>query len=199
MVQNQDAWDVEYRRKGVLWRGEAELPNGLGGRVLELGCGDGKSMVPAQGRDMVGIDISIEGLRLCAARLQDAHSLVQADATFLPFRDEAFDALLAFHLLENLGDDEVRALALEAARVLRPDGVLYVRSFHPEDMRSPGQGGKAERSGIVYHYRDEAVISALLHPLRTASMQRVELRKRYHGRERLRVVVHAEFRNRPDV
>ena len=69
MPRNGEVWDAEYRRKGVLWRGEAELPDGLEGRVLELGCGDGKSMVAAQELDVIGIAISREGLRLCAARL----------------------------------------------------------------------------------------------------------------------------------
>jgi ubiquinone/menaquinone biosynthesis C-methylase UbiE len=194
MPRNQDVWDAEYRRKGVLWRGETELPKGLQGRVLELGCGDGKSMAAAKELDVIGVDISREGLRLCAARLGGCGPLLQADATCLPFTDGAFDAVLAFHILENLNDAEVRALALEVAHVLHPDGILWVRCFHPDDMRSPTQGGKEERSGISYRYRDEGALRALLRPLQPITLERRELRKRYHGRDLRRVVLHGQFK-----
>jgi ubiquinone/menaquinone biosynthesis C-methylase UbiE len=193
MEERQSAWDAEYGRKGVLWRGESQLPAELSGRVLELGCGDGKSMARAKGMDIVGVDISIVGLKLCAERLQDAHSLLQADSLHLPFADARFDSVLAFHILENLDDEEVKLLAKEAARVLRPGGHLWVRAFHPDDMRSPAQGGKGERAGISYHYRNEDDLPALLSPFRVVDMERGELRKRYHGRDLLRVVVQAKL------
>jgi ubiquinone/menaquinone biosynthesis C-methylase UbiE len=192
-MSKQAAWDAEYERKGVLWRGESELPGELAGRILELGCGDGKSMVRAQGMDIVGVDISRVGLQLCADRLMDGHSLLQADATRLPFADASFDEALAFHLLENLDDAEVRQLAAELARVIRPRGMLWVRCFHPDDMRSPKQGGKGERAGIAYAYRDEKTLGELLSPLRMVAVERGELRKRYHGKDLLRVVIQARF------
>jgi ubiquinone/menaquinone biosynthesis C-methylase UbiE len=193
MNQRQAAWDAEYGRKGVLWRGESQLPAGISGRILELGCGDGKSMAPAKGLDIVGIDLSRVGLLLCAERLQDNASLLQADALALPFTDACFDSVQAFHVLENLDDDEVRRMAAEVARVVRPGGHLWVRAFHPDDMRSPAQGGKSERSGISYRYRDEERLIALLRPFRLEAMEREELRKRYHGRDRTRVVLSARM------
>jgi ubiquinone/menaquinone biosynthesis C-methylase UbiE len=187
MSEKQAAWDAEYRRKGTLWRGERGLPPQVAGMVLELGCGDGKGMCRTDGADIIGVDISREGLALCAARTGDGHRLLHADATRLPFSEGCFDHVLAVHVLENLEDAEVRALAQETARVLRPDGRLWVRCFHPDDMRSPAKGGKAERSGIAYRYRDEGYLEGLMGPLRMLSVGKEELRKRYGGREYLRI------------
>ncbi|MEI6796601.1 MAG: hypothetical protein WCK39_07035, partial [Methanomassiliicoccales archaeon] len=55
--------------------------------------------------------------------------------------------------------------------------------------------GKAERAGISYRYRDEDTLSALLQPLRPITLERRELRKRYHGRDLRRVVLHGQFQN----
>ena len=49
----------------------------------------------------------------------------------LPFRDAAFDAVTALHVLRALDDDAVRALALETARVLAPGGAALLVEFAP--------------------------------------------------------------------
>ncbi len=49
----------------------------------------------------------------------------------LPFRDAAFDAVTALHVLRALDDDAVRALAHETARVLAPGGAALLVEFAP--------------------------------------------------------------------
>ena len=49
----------------------------------------------------------------------------------LPFRDAAFDAVTALHVLRALDDDAVRALAQETARVLAPGGAALLVEFAP--------------------------------------------------------------------
>ena len=49
----------------------------------------------------------------------------------LPFRDAAFDAVTALHVLRALDDDAVRALARETARVLAPGGAALLVEFAP--------------------------------------------------------------------
>ncbi len=49
---------------------------------------------------------------------------VQADAARLPFRDEAFDAVISNHSMEHF-DDLPGALA-ETGRVLKPGGALFI-------------------------------------------------------------------------
>ncbi|MGB7545294.1 MAG: class I SAM-dependent methyltransferase, partial [Methanothrix sp.] len=135
------AWNQDYAQRGRIWAGSAkDLPTlTKGSMVLEMGCGDGKSLsaMPASW-NVAAIDISIQGLRLSRKARPDV-SLILADGCRLPLRSERFDAVFAFHVAGHLLLAERLALAGEAARVLRPGGRLFFRDFSVEDMRM-GQG-----------------------------------------------------------
>ncbi|MEO0562155.1 MAG: class I SAM-dependent methyltransferase [Chloroflexota bacterium] len=97
---------------------------GQNNHLLEIGAGTGRIAKPAAaaGCRVTGIDISSE--MLAAAGTQEDLSLLLADMQTLPFLDDAFDGVLAVHVL-HLAKDWQAALA-EAARVLHPDGVFIV-------------------------------------------------------------------------
>lgn len=113
------------------------------GRVLDVGCGDGRFLPP----DGIGVDIDRE--RLLAARSRWA-KLVQADAHALPFRDATFDTVFANRMLNAAGRvDEVLA---EITRVLRPEGTLVVLTRarrKPEADRLDPENG-ATRLGAYF-------------------------------------------------
>src|SRR2546426_3083414 len=102
------------------------------GRLLDVGCGGGHFMTDAaeRGRRPVGSDLS-RGACVTARQTTGA-PVVQAEADALPFRTGAFDAVTLINVL----DHTTRPLAVvrEAARVLRPGGLLVVRvpngAFH---------------------------------------------------------------------
>lgn len=106
--------------------------------VLDLACGAGAMIDRLQrdGRTVIGLDRSAEELAL--ARERGRGPLVQAHASYLPFADGSFDAVvtsLGFAVVA----DRPRFLA-EAARVLRPGGVFAaltpsVRPANVEDLR----------------------------------------------------------------
>ncbi|HEX9436194.1 MAG TPA: class I SAM-dependent methyltransferase, partial [Candidatus Limnocylindria bacterium] len=87
------------------------------GRVLDMGCGDGR-FLPRGG---IGLDIDLERLRAARER---STLLVGGDARALPFADRSFDTVYAHRMLNDTGD-VARALS-EAARVLRARGTLLV-------------------------------------------------------------------------
>jgi SAM-dependent methyltransferase len=66
------------------------------GRVLDLGCGDGR-FLPPRG---IGLDLDLDRLRV--ARATPA-LVVQADAHALPFRDRAFDTVFANRMVNAAG------------------------------------------------------------------------------------------------
>lgn len=62
------AWSREYRDKGRIWRGAPRRlpPLPAGARVLELGCGNGKTLQGMLGRPwrVAAVDVSPQALRL---------------------------------------------------------------------------------------------------------------------------------------
>lgn len=90
-----------------------------GARVLDVGCGNGLYLrrMLDMGLEPIGCDLSLGMLRAAGPD----PTLIQADATSLPFGDARFDVVLAPHMLYHVRDRS-RA-ASELRRVLRPGGV----------------------------------------------------------------------------
>lgn len=100
----------------------------LSGDVLELGGGSG-GMAGGMAQTFPGIRVTttdVDPAMVEAARRRlDGLAGVearQADATALPFPDGSFDQVTSFLMLHHVGD--WRGALGEAARVLRPGGVL---------------------------------------------------------------------------
>lgn len=96
------------------------------GRVLEVGVGTGRIALPvrAAGVDVTGVDLSLPMLERLVAKGGGAVPVAQGDATRLPFRDRAFGAAIAVHVLHLVPQWEAAVRELE--RVVRPGGVLLV-------------------------------------------------------------------------
>jgi len=105
---------------------------GAGFRVLDVGCGTGRSRriyqegSQAPGGRYAGIDLSLGALRLARRRFADA-AWLQADALRLPFRDGSWDGVAFSSVLHHVPDR--RAALAEAFRVLRPGGWAF--AFDP--------------------------------------------------------------------
>ncbi|MGD1223572.1 class I SAM-dependent methyltransferase [Streptomyces krungchingensis] len=92
--------------------------------LLDVACGTGivtrRLAAGRLGLRVTGVDSSAGMARTAASRLPGA--VVLGDSRRLPFADGSFDALTVIWLLHLLADAE--AVVAEAARVLRPGGVL---------------------------------------------------------------------------
>jgi MPBQ/MSBQ methyltransferase len=197
---NLKAWDKDYTSRGRLWGGGVKdlpvIPEGS--FVLELGCGDGKTLCALSGsRSVVGLDISPQALLLARRARVDAN-LILADASRLPLREKSFDAVFAFHVTGHLLASGRRALAREAARVLVPGGRLFFRDFCDQDMRV-GQGEEVEPgtfrrgSGIITHYFAEDEVKELFCQLLPVSIGKHCWKMRAKGEDHLRAEVEAVF------
>lgn len=95
----------------------------VGATCLDVGCGDGKTAglwLSGTGRLYIGVDVSIEGVRMAQSLGLDARVL--EDTERLPFPDDTFDAVVCVEVLEHLFLPH--ASASEILRVLKPNGVL---------------------------------------------------------------------------
>ena len=108
----------------------------LAGRtVLEIGCGDGALVrfMARQGATAVGLEVAEGQLqRALAAEAVDGASYLVARGEALPVADRAFDILVLFNSLHHLPLADLDLALAEAARVLRPAGLLYVMEPLPE-------------------------------------------------------------------
>ncbi|WP_373426994.1 bifunctional demethylmenaquinone methyltransferase/2-methoxy-6-polyprenyl-1,4-benzoquinol methylase UbiE [Microbacterium sp. SORGH_AS_0888] len=106
-----------------------------GQRILDLAAGTGASSVSLarSGAEVVAADFSPGMIAEGARRHGDVPNLTfqQADATALPFDDDAFDTVTISFGLRNVSDPQL-ALA-EMRRVAKPGGRLVVCEFsHPQ-------------------------------------------------------------------
>jgi SAM-dependent methyltransferase len=95
------------------------------GLTLEIGIGTGRIAVPLSehGIEVCGVDLSRNMLDVLRAK-SDRIPVALADATHLPFSDDAFDAALGCHVLHLIPD--WRAALRELTRVVRPGGAVLI-------------------------------------------------------------------------
>jgi|YNPNPStandDraft_1061719.scaffolds.fasta_scaffold03390_2 SAM-dependent methyltransferase len=146
-----------------------------GRRVLDAGCGAGPGLrfFSSWGNRVLGLDRSFYALQRARQLVPEA-GLVQGDlAGGLPFAGESFDLVLLGDVLEHL--DGGQALLSECRRVLRPGGVLLVRTVNRWDLRRFFQGrrwsGRADPGHIRLYSPPE-----LRRALQAAGFQEVRVR-----------------------
>lgn len=97
-------------------------------RMLEAGCGTGylSRLMQERGWPLVAMDISADGLRY--ARGLGVERAVQADITRLPFASSAFDLVMSIDVIAHLPRPLEFDAVSELVRVLRPGGLLAIRT-----------------------------------------------------------------------
>jgi 2-polyprenyl-3-methyl-5-hydroxy-6-metoxy-1,4-benzoquinol methylase len=100
----------------------------LRGRVLNVGCGTGgfNVLVASAGARVIGVDGDAEAITICGLKATAGGPFVQAHAEALPFRDEVFDLVHCFSVIEHVAS--VDATVAEMVRVTRRGGVVYVHT-----------------------------------------------------------------------
>lgn len=165
-------------------------------RVLDVGCGGGQDLIPfaAAGATCIGVDIAHES-GIFASRLFSAHypgmpvRFATSGAEHLPFADGSFDLVLCRVAIPYT--DNRRAI-LEMSRVLRPGGILLLKTHHLRYYLRKALDGVRRRSplfsihalrvlltGMIYHLTGRQPAGGLLlrETFQTSWLLRRELRR----------------------
>lgn len=153
MPAHLDPFDVHRRFA-------AAVPGGSCRRILDLGCGTGRSQFPFAARwpgaELHGIDLSAPCLRLAhlnARALGIAARWAQRRCEATGYPAAGFDLLHSTFLLHELPRQSVEALVGEAFRLLAPGGRFVHLDFHSPPGGSWGafiHYGHARRNNEVF-------------------------------------------------
>jgi len=182
-----DRWDAEYKRHGSIWRGESKMEIGKyikTGRILEVGCGNGKSLVPLvrAGYDVTGLDVSksaVESIKDLGA------AVVHGDICDLSSRKK-FDAIVCRYVLGALRQEDRLLAVKNIARLLKKGGFVFFEDFAVGDMRF-GKGEEIEPNtfkrgnGILYHYFTLEEVKELFKDLKALELAGSGSKRRYNG------------------
>ena len=136
-ITSPPPWRVDGSKYEAL---AAMLPFGTAGRVVDVGCGTGRSLVGlapavADGATVVGLDVFddrvILGNAPTLARRNAAEAglpvaPVRGDAAALPLGSGTVDVLTACRVLHDLPRTDAARTLSEARRILQPHGTLGV-------------------------------------------------------------------------
>lgn len=147
-------------RHHTIFRRELEALAGEwgGGRLLNIGCGHGADFLPfVNGFDLHGIDFSIEMLRLAqryAGKYHFQPSLVQADATSLPYQPATFDHAIAVATYHHLRTADRVPAFRELLRVLKPGATAFVTIWN---RRQPRFWLKSKQVNVPWRTKGETL------------------------------------------
>lgn len=123
----------------------------IGGRVLDIGCGNGIPITRAllsAGHRVVGLDSSSEMLKRFQANCPDTpavRGIVQAS----PFADNTFDAAVAWGVMFHLNPDDATTAITCVSRILKA-GAPFL--FTSGDVDGGNTAKEDTMNGVVFRY-----------------------------------------------
>lgn len=106
-------------------------------RVLDIGCGRGDitMFLAKNAKECIGIDYSKDAIEIANStkkiypkNIQEKSKFYVMDAKKMNFPDSYFDVVVSIDVLEHLYKEEAEISMKEISRVLRKNGVLFLRT-----------------------------------------------------------------------
>lgn len=125
-----------YKPREIFWKKAFDkLGMNKGDKVLEVGCGQGlflARLVKHYGVIGTGIDVSSKSIEYARRNyVNDFINYQVADGVKIPFKNNTFDFVVTFDVLEHI-EDQKRAVK-EMLRVLKPGGRLLIYTLNKDD------------------------------------------------------------------
>jgi len=185
-----DCWERFYKEHRRPWRGIGKISLDLepGSKVLDVGCGTGKTTAALikTGMDTTGLDFSPSAISHCISVFGNKAKFTIAECDRMPFPDNHFDAVVAVHIFEHLNDTQMRDTVKEISRVLVPGGIVFARTFAVEDVRAGGKDRNTRGNGIEYRYYSEEEMKEIFRGFDLLSCERKDETMRF-GAVRVRM------------
>lgn len=167
------------RRRTGLAEFEDVVPGAGGAKVLDVGCGIGRSLIfgTQMGLEMYGTDLSTHAVGIARQWLESvsvasaAERVRAADIREIPWPDSYFDHAMSDSVLDSMSFHIAQAGMSEIARVVRPGGYFYCSlisgdqtGLDPEFSGELIVTGKHEND-TVQSYFNRTKIRRLIEPL----------------------------------
>lgn len=147
-----DRWSLENEGNRREWIGRWKLAGQLlneyqfypleNQRILEIGCGAGGVLgefckLGASPQNLLGIDLVPSHIEKAKKKFPDIRFLVRNAEELTDIDEKDFDVVLLFTVLSSILDPAMReAVAGEAKRLLRPQGMLLIYDFRVDNPRN---------------------------------------------------------------
>jgi len=117
------------------------LERGEGKRLLDIGCNWGRWSVSAHqlGYQVVGVDPSLGAIMAARRVSHELHfdiKYVVVDGRFLPFRQDHFDVVFSYSVLQHLSKMNVELCLKEISRSLKKEGYSLIQMPNGFGIRS---------------------------------------------------------------
>lgn len=122
--------------------------------LLDIGAGIGRNAIyfAKCGYTVTALDSSQDGLNhikekcdFCGLKI----NLVNSDMHILPFADESFDSVIAFHSIYHTDMEGLRQVIKEIRRVLNPGGEMYITLLSTEDSEFKEKISEAKNQVLI--------------------------------------------------
>jgi len=107
-------------------------------QILEVGCGDGygAAFLAKSARSIIAIDYEPEVILTARNKYQaDNLKYLCMDAARLEFKENEFDLVCSFQVIEHIPENRLLTYLTELKRVLNPGGELYLSTLNLEKVR----------------------------------------------------------------
>ena len=168
-----------------------------GSKVLDVGCGNGKTVgaLLEMGMDVTGLDFSPSAIDQCVKAFGVKAKFTISNCEKMPFSNDTFDAVTAVHVLEHLDVIQLADTVSEMRRVLKPGGMIFVRSFAIGDSRAEGKESDVRGNGISYKYYTVESMQEIFNGFEILNSERIDETMRFGA---VRVKVECMFRKQKD-
>jgi len=206
-------FDDVYRRAGAPLYGVEPVPelrslleSGLvaaPGRVLDLGCGDGRNAlyVARRGFEVEAVDTAASAIARLQAAAQRENLAIAArvdDVRTLSYPPGRYGLIVANTILDHLERSADDWLVPLITRALAPGGVLFASVFTTRDPGCTGVGRPSATARFVRHYYEPGELARLFAGLTVVRYVEQHLVDKAHGRPHRHQIARLTARKPPE-